>query len=172
VDLPSASRGFTASVNFTSNRPRPIQGAQVVQSGADSYCAGLGYLVGSQPYYQSLTLARSQPQLLNQTVIQPTTAGGTIYQQPSRENIDFNTSFALSERWAMQWSTNYDFQLKQFAQQSVTLRRELHDWDAVFSFVKSPNGNFSFHFFVSLKAEPDLKFDYDRRTRGRGLGSF
>jgi hypothetical protein len=52
----------------------------------------------------------------------------------------------------------------------VSLQRDLHDWRAVFSFTQSPNGNFAFTFFIALKAEPDLKFDFDRRSyRGAGL---
>jgi hypothetical protein len=46
----------------------------------------------------------------------------------------------------------------------VTLQRDLHDWRAVFAFTQSPNGNFAFNFFVALKAEPDLKFDYNKAT--------
>ena len=29
---------------------------------------------------------------------------------------------------------------------------------------QAPNGNFAFNFFISLIAEPNLKFNYDRRT--------
>jgi hypothetical protein len=44
----------------------------------------------------------------------------------------------------------------------------MHDWDAIFAFTKAPNGNFAFNFFIALKAEPDLKFNYDRRDYPRG----
>jgi hypothetical protein len=40
----------------------------------------------------------------------------------------------------------------------------MHDWRAIFAFTQAPNGNFAFNFFVSLIAEPNLKFNYDRRT--------
>ena len=53
---------------------------------------------------------------------------------------------------------------KQFASQQVTLQRDLHDWRALFSFSQSPNGNFYFSFFIVNKAQPDLKFNYDKPT--------
>ena len=46
----------------------------------------------------------------------------------------------------------------------VTLQREMHDWRAVFGFTQAPNGNFAFTFFIALKAQPELKVDYDRQS--------
>jgi len=54
----------------------------------------------------------------------------------------------------------------------VTLQRELHDWRAVFSFTQAPSGAFAFTFFIALNAQPDLKFNYDRRSYGRGGSVF
>jgi hypothetical protein len=53
----------------------------------------------------------------------------------------------------------YDVQRAEFASHVVSLQRELHDWDAIFAFSRSPNGNFSFNFFIALKAQPELKFN-------------
>jgi hypothetical protein len=44
------------------------------------------------------------------------------------------------------------------------LQRQLHDWNATFAFMQTPNGAFSFNFLIALKAQPDLKFNYDRST--------
>ena len=46
----------------------------------------------------------------------------------------------------------------------MQLQRELHDWRAIFGFTQSTNGNFAFNFTIALKAEPDIKFDYNRAT--------
>ena len=51
-----------------------------------------------------------------------------------------------------------------FASHMVNLLRDMHDWQATFSILKAPNGNFAFSFFIALKAEPQLKFDYNRST--------
>jgi hypothetical protein len=55
----------------------------------------------------------------------------------------------------------------QFAAQTVSLQRELHDWRAIFNFTQAPNGIFSFSFFIALKAQPDLKFDFNQQTYRR-----
>ena len=46
------------------------------------------------------------------------------------------------------------------------------DWDAIFAFTQSPNGNFAFNFFIALRAQPELKFNYDRRSYKRTPGGF
>ena len=74
------------------------------------------------------------------------------------------TNFNLTPKWAVSWSTMYDVQRSEFASQNVTLQRELHDWRAIFGFTQAANGNFAFTFFVSLKAQPEIKLDYDRQT--------
>jgi hypothetical protein len=83
---------------------------------------------------------------------------------PALTTLRANTSFSLTPKWALQWSTGYDFRLHQFSDQDVGLQRDMHDWRAIFHFSRAPNGNFAFSFFIALKAEPDLKFDYNRST--------
>ena len=73
-------------------------------------------------------------------------------------------AFSPTPNWSLSWRTSYDFVTQQFAEHYVSLERDLHRWHASFSFVKSPNGNFAFSFYVSLLDEPDVKFDYDQRT--------
>ncbi|HET9982904.1 MAG TPA: putative LPS assembly protein LptD [Longimicrobiales bacterium] len=76
-----------------------------------------------------------------------------------------NLSFQPTEHWSVQWNTGYNFTLGQFSDHMLTLTRDLHDWEAHFSFVKAQNGNFTFMFNVNLRANPDLKFDYAQRGR-------
>jgi hypothetical protein len=78
--------------------------------------------------------------------------------------VTANSTFHLTPKWGATWSTSYDLVRGNFASNVVSLQRELHDWRAVFAFTQSPNGNFAFNFFVALKAEPDIKFDYSRPT--------
>jgi len=83
---------------------------------------------------------------------------------PSRESLSSQMSFHVTPKWSAQWGTIYDFHAKAFASQQVTLQRELHDWRAIFGFNQAPNGNFAFNFSISLNAEPDLRFPYDKQT--------
>ena len=95
---------------------------------------------------------------------QNTTTGGIVFVSPAVTNIQFQYSFNLTRKWAAQWSSSYDVEKDQFASQVVSLQRDMHDWRATFAFTASPNGNASFSFFISLKAEPEIKFDYNRST--------
>jgi hypothetical protein len=95
--------------------------------------------------------------------------GGTVYRSPPITSLGSNVNFHLTPKWAASWQTTYDFVAGDFASHIVSLQRDLHDWRAVFAFTQSPNGNFAFNFFIALKAQPDLKFDYNRasyRTSG------
>ena len=51
----------------------------------------------------------------------------------------------------------------EFTDHALTFTRQLHDFDANFDFFKAQNGNFSFQFRVHLRANPDLKIDYEQR---------
>lgn len=102
----------------------------------------------------NLTLARTRP----------VAAGQTITQIPNRSNIQFNTSFAPTQFWQVAWNTQYDATNKKFEAQQLNLTRDLHDWRATFSFLRSPNGNFSFSFLVTLIDLPAIKFDYRQST--------
>jgi hypothetical protein len=97
-----------------------------------------------------------------------TTRGGTFYRTPPTSNLNGDISFHVTEKWAAQWRTSYDFQTNDFAQHVVSLQRAMHDWDAIFAFTRSPNGNFSFSFFIALRAQPEIKLDYDKPSFPRG----
>ena len=74
-----------------------------------------------------------------------------------------NMSFQPTAQWSLQWNTGYNFTQGQFTDHILTLTRMMHDWDAHFDFVKAQNGNFSFQFRVQLRANPDIKLDYEQR---------
>jgi hypothetical protein len=73
-------------------------------------------------------------------------------------------TFSPTPHWTVSWQTSYNFTQGQFADHIVRLDRNLHDWRATFSFIRSANGNFSFSFYIELIDEPDLKFAYDQRS--------
>lgn len=78
-----------------------------------------------------------------------------------------NLSFQPTTNWSLRWQTGYSFNQSEFTDHILTLTRTLHDWDANFDFVKAQNGNFSFQFRVSLRANPDIKMDYEQRELRR-----
>lgn len=75
-----------------------------------------------------------------------------------------NLSFQPTAKWSANWSSQYDFVARQFGLHQISLQRDLHRWHASFSFLKSPNGNFAFSFYVSLLDQPDIKFNYEQQS--------
>jgi hypothetical protein len=73
-------------------------------------------------------------------------------------------SFNPTRNWSLSWSTDYNLTTKEFGRHVVRLERDLRRWRATFQFLKSPNGNFAFNFFISLLDQPDIKFQYDQET--------
>jgi hypothetical protein len=89
------------------------------------------------------------------------------------QTLGANLSFRPTEAWDVRWQTSYDITGGGFNQHSVSLTRDLHEWEATFDFVQTITGNWSFRFNVSLVANRDLKFDYEQRSqRQTGLDDF
>lgn len=167
LDVPTG-RGLQAQLSFTLNQQRPPVGGHVIDYDPTLQCAAYKD-VNPLQYDICVRNALAAPAVdVNSS---QTTAGGTFFRVPPQANVQARTSFNLTPKWAASWSTNYDFQRSEFGLQSVTLRREMHDWDAVFGFTQAPNGNFSFTFFIALKAEQDIKFDYNRSSYGSQTGT-
>jgi hypothetical protein len=167
------SQGWSASLTFSSTRSRPPTGStnNVVQIDPEARCRQLAAAANDPFVFQTcLIQAQSQTSTTAQSPIQlGGISGATIYRNPPVTNVGGDLRFGLTEKWAVSWNTQYDFVRHEFAQHVVTLQRDLHDWRAVFAFTQSPNGNFAFNFFIALKAEPDLKFDYNKATVRSGF---
>ena len=152
-------QGFQANFSVSQQRQRPPVGGRVVTFDPRAECADL---IGLPTYEFCLAQAeRQRPTDLDQS---QGTGGGTFYRVPATTSVGMRTSFNLTPKWAASWNTTYDVERSQFAAQVVTLQRDLHDWRAIFGFTQAPNGNFAFTFFISLKAQPEIKLDYDRQT--------
>jgi hypothetical protein len=74
-----------------------------------------------------------------------------------------------TDNWGLSWQTAYDIELGSFADHSIRLTRDLHEWQANFDFLQTATGNWSFRFEVSLLANRDLKFDYDQQNLDLGV---
>ncbi|HWO90035.1 MAG TPA: putative LPS assembly protein LptD [Gemmatimonadales bacterium] len=83
---------------------------------------------------------------------------------PANQTMNGTVTFSPTPHWSVSWQTSYNFTTGEFSDHVVRLDRDMHDWRATFTFVKSPNGNFLFSFFIQLLDQPDIKFDYDQRN--------
>jgi hypothetical protein len=155
------TESWQAQFTFTSSRQRPPTGNGIILNQDPSgICAQ--YITNALVYQECLV----QTSVLNSatTPLTRTTAGAPFIRIPARQALQSQMSFHITPKWAAQWGTTYDFNSHQFASQQVSLQRELHDWRAIFAFTQAPNGNFAFNFSISLNAEPDLRFPYDKQT--------
>jgi hypothetical protein len=163
------TRGWRAAFTFSRSSPRPPVGSNVITYDPKVRCQEVS---GDNTFLLDACLAKQLAQPTTDTPVTSGTAGGQLYSIPPTTSLNANTTFNLTEMWAASWQTTYDFERHQFASHIVTLQRELHDWRAIFGFTQSPNGNFAFNFTIALKADQDLKFDYNRATVRSGTNPF
>ena len=161
------TRGWRANFTFSSQRRRPPRAPedQIIDFDPTRQC---DYLRDINPVQYDLCVERAALNPAVDDTLFETTPGGPIYRYPSTMTLQSSMGMNITQKWSMEWQTMYDFRRKSFASHQVSLQRDLHDWRAIFAFTQSPNGNFAFNFFIALKAEPDLKFDYNSRNYRAG----
>ena len=168
--IPSG-QGWSVNLSYSSTRQRrPVGGNIIEPVPVEERCALL-LATNTNPFALADCINRNgnyTGQDNNSLIVG---AGSPIFINPPVRSLQVQTSFNLTPKWAAQYSTTYDAVRSQFAAQTVSLQRELHDWRAIFNFTQSPNGNFAFSFFIALKAQPDLKFNFDQQTFRRTDGS-
>ena len=157
-------QGWQWSLTYSAQRTRPPTGSGVVT--VDPFADCLPYKLDILLYESCVQ--RMAPTSDSQGAGLGGTGGGTYFVTPPQANAQSNLSFHITEKWGAQWSTTYDFTRNEFASQMFTLTREMHDWNATFAFMRAPNGNFTFNFHIALRAQPDIKFDWDTRDYPRG----
>ncbi len=84
--------------------------------------------------------------------------------------INGTVSFRPTELLALSWTTGYDVEASRFTDHMISVQRDMYDWEASFGFRQSVNGNWTFRFEVSLKANRDLRFDHETRNVDGGTG--
>jgi hypothetical protein len=89
--------------------------------------------------------------------------------QPVRQMLTGTLQLQPTDNWRLSWQTAYDIERGSFADHSIRLTRDLHEWQANFDFLQTATGNWSFRFEVSLLANRDLKFDYDQQNLDLGV---
>lgn len=85
---------------------------------------------------------------------------------PAAQMLRANLRFSPSPNWSATWNTNFDLESGEFVDHSVNLTRDLHRWQATFSFNQTAAGNWSFRFEVTLMDNRDIEFDFEQRDIG------
>ena len=160
--VPSSGEGWRLSLTYNANRQRPFVGGTAIDFDPAVQCRGQ-FDPESLAYENCVLAATTAPP----AGFEPgglTTIGGPVYRQPASENLSGNLSFGLTPNWSTSLQAQYDVTRRDFGSLQLSLQRELHDWNAIFSFTRVPNGNFAFTFFIALKASPEIKFDYRQQS--------
>ena len=88
----------------------------------------------------------------------------------AQQMLRANLGFSPSPNWSATWYTNLDLESGEFVDHSVNLTRDLHRWQATFSFNQTATGNWSFRFEVTLLDNRDIEFDFEQRDLGQDRG--
>jgi len=92
--------------------------------------------------------------------------GGVGASGGANQMVQANLRFQPTDKWSVNWRTSYDVAASRFNDHIISLQRDLHRWEADFSFRQTATGNWSFMFEVALSDNRDLHFDYEQRTGG------
>jgi hypothetical protein len=84
--------------------------------------------------------------------------------------VNGTVSFRPTGLLALSWTTGFDVEASRFTDHMISVQRDMYDWEASFGFRQSVNGNWTFRFEVSLKANRDLRFDHETRNVDGGTG--
>ena len=157
-------QGWSLNLTYSEQRTRPPTGTPGVVLDPTAACEQFR----NDPITYDICQRQFTNTSTNGNLFNETTRGGTYFITPPQRSAQSSMSFHITNNWAAQWSTTYDFERAEFASQIVSLQREMHDWDAIFAFTRAPNGNFAFNFHIALKAQRDIKLDFDRRSYPTG----
>jgi len=160
LQLPTG-QGWNMTLQYNAARQRRPRGGLQIENDPAASCRVL-YVPNTPAFDQCVITSQNAPPTgltTGQSGI-----GAPVFISPPVQNVTSALTFNITQNWAAQWSTQYDVTRARFASQQIGLQRSLHDWNAIFAFTQAPNGNFSFNFFIALKAQPELKFNYDRQT--------
>jgi hypothetical protein len=116
---------------------------------------------------------------LSYSLRRPRDTAGGVGGGARNQMVSASLSFQPTVNWDATWQTTYDVEENRFNDHILQLRRDLHEWEASFGFRQTASGNWSFQFDVSLRANRDLRFDYEQRNvdgrvgaPGEALGGF
>lgn len=93
-----------------------------------------------------------------------TDEAGNPIDTPGNQTLNVSLQFSPTEHWGLSWNTQYNFTRGEFGQHVLRLDRDLHRWRLTFGFMKAPNGNVAFNLFISLRDQPEIRFQYDQRS--------
>lgn len=142
--------------------PGPVEDDDPVAPGQGTF-TGNDLGTGGGPWRAAIGYQFSRPQRYY-------TASTTPINDEAVQTLDGNISFQLTPNWGVNWNTSYSLTDGEFGSHRLSFQRDLHEWQANFNFYQTPNGNTAFEFFVELRHNQELRFDYAERNLGVDRG--
>ena len=148
LSIPSG-QGWRVDLSYSAQRTRPATGSNVVEIDPTAIC--LPY--ESDPTAFETCVRQNSGTATEGNLNNPTTLGGAYYRTPPTSSVQGTISFHVTDNWAAQWNTTYDFVSARISRaRSCSCSARCTTGIAVFSFTRAPNGNFAFNFHIALKA--------------------
>jgi len=138
--------------------PPPTEQSPANQAGSGGAFTGNPIGTGGGPWRAALQYDYSRPPRLY--------SGGATVPDDAVQMLNGTIDFQLTPNWSVNWQTSYSISQNEFGAHRLNFQRNLHEWQANFSFYQAPNGNTAFEFYVELLHNRDLRFDYGERNLG------
>jgi len=79
--------------------------------------------------------------------------------------LDFSTRFSVAKNWGVEYQSQYDVKERRIRSQRISLRRDLHCWEARFV-RRFSGGRWEYYFKINIKSLPEIS--YERGTAREG----
>jgi hypothetical protein len=167
---PAATTAVQGTSGTGGAEPGPEPSGRVVPPGSSGF-TGNPQGTGGGPWRLGIQYSFNRPR---RTFRSLATAGDDVFgdrglgYDPTRatQTAGLDLAFSLTPNWAVTWNTTYSITDGDFSGHRLNFKRDLHRWQANFSFYQTPHGNTGFQFYVELIDNPDLKVDYRESNLG------
>lgn len=164
------SFSMNSRVSFSGVLPggvAPAQGETARQSAPAAAGRGPGFPKANDPVAGRSGAATAATDALNWSAGFGLSYGGsrTAAGLDARAQLNSSVNLRLSPNWNLSYGSLYAFKEHEFNYQRIELKRDLHCWEAMFTYSATPLTT-EFYFRISVKALPEIKFE-----QGPGLGA-
>ncbi len=142
--------------------PPPVEQPPANPAGDGGAFTGNPMGTGGGPWRTAISYSYSRPPRLF--------SNGPPPPDDAVQTLNGTVDFQLTPNWSVNWETSYSITENEFGAHRLNFRRNLHEWQANFSFYQAPNGNTAFEFYVELLHNRDLRLDYGERNLGIDRG--
>ena len=87
------------------------------------------------------------------------------FAKQSNARIKANLTAKITKKWDVSYNTLYDLSDKKSVSQGLMIIRDLHCWEARFTWTSFSSGAWNYYFIVNVKQLPDVKIEHRESRR-------